>query len=125
MRGTDLVLFIYEKETGMNTYEKNARANHRSYMNCSNSVYSAFNGVNLKCSTPPAPRSEGGKCGAVLAAEQIVREMGAGSVDDFDREFRELYGSLMCKELRGAATGQCNDFVGAAARLASQIVEVE
>ena len=108
----------------MNTFEKNARSNHRGFMNCSNSVYSAFSGVNSKRSAPPAPRSEGGKCGAVLAAEQIVREMGVGSVDDFDREFKELYGSLMCKELRGTATGQCNDFVGAAARLASQIVGV-
>ena len=106
----------------MNTYEEKARSNHRSFMNCSSSVYSAFNSVNSKHSTPPAPRSEGGKCGAVLAAELIIREMGTGSVAVFEKEFENLYGSLRCAELRGAATGQCNDFVGAAARIASQMV---
>ncbi|MCR5790719.1 MAG: C-GCAxxG-C-C family protein [Lachnospiraceae bacterium] len=109
----------------MNAYEEKARNNHRSFMNCSKSVYSVFNKVNLNYSKPPAPRSEDGKCGAVLAAEHIIRETGKGSIEAFDREFADLYGSLKCSDLRGAATGQCNDYVGAAARIASQIIGVE
>ena len=45
-------------------------------------------------------------------------------MEAFEKEFENLYGSLRCAELRGAATGQCNDFVGAAARIASQMVGV-
>lgn len=56
-----------------NNYETKARANHKGFMNCSVSVYSVFKDVNPNYSTPPAPRLEGGKCGAVLAAEHVIR----------------------------------------------------
>ena len=63
----------------MKDYETIARNSHRSGMNCAASVYNAFENE----TKPPVPRSEGGKCGAVLAAEQVIREMG-GSQDKVD-----------------------------------------
>ena len=83
-------------------------------MNCAMSVYTALGGDRASA---PKPREEGGKCGAVLAAEQLIRESGIGDSAEFDREFESLYGSLKCAELRGAASGKCNDYVGTAARI--------
>lgn len=105
-------------------YETKARAYHKGFMNCSVSVYSVFKDVNPNYSTAPAPRSEGGKCGAVLASEHVIREMGK-DIADFDSQFLSIYGSLKCAELKGGPTGQCNDFVGTAARIAAEAVGAE
>jgi len=101
----------------MNDFEATARANHKSGKNCATAVYEAFGSVNPNKTTPPKPRSEGGKCGAVLAAEQVIREMGGTEeqVDEFEREFAAKYGSLKCAELRGILRNKCNDYVGTAA----------
>ncbi len=96
-------------------YEEAARGSHRNGMNCAMSVYTALGGDKKDA---PRPRSEGGKCGAVLAAEQVIMERGLGDPADFDREFLALYGSLKCADLRGFAAGKCNDYVGTAARMA-------
>lgn len=103
-------------------YEMIARNSHRSGRNCAMSVYDAFSEVNSYRTSAPMPRSEGGKCGAVLAAEKVMREMNIGDVTDFDREFEQRYGSLNCAELRGAATGKCNDYVGCAAKMVGELV---
>ena len=100
-------------------YETTARNSHRSGMNCAMSVYTALGGDKANA---PKPRAEGGKCGAVLAAEQVIREKGTGDPKKLDERFLELYGSLKCADLRGAATGQCNDFIGAAARMAGEML---
>ncbi len=105
----------------MKDYETMARNSHKSGMNCAVSVYNAFVNDNKNATKPPAPRAEGGKCGAVLAAEQIIREMGGSQdkVDDFDKEFIERFGSLKCAELRGMLKNKCNDYVGAVAFMAA------
>ena len=100
-------------------YEATARKSHKNGMNCAMAVYTALGGGKANA---PKPRTEGGKCGAVLAAEKIIRERGLGDTAHFDREFLNLYGSLKCADLRGAAAGQCNDYVGAAARLVGEKV---
>ena len=108
----------------MKDYETMARKNHKvNGMNCAVSVYNAFAGDNKNATEPPVPRSEGGKCGAVLAAEQIIREMKGSQdkVEDFDRQFAERFGSLKCGELRGMLNNKCNDYVGAAAYMAATI----
>ena len=51
------------------TYEQTARNNHKNGMNCAMAVYTALGGEK---SNAPKPRAEGGKCGVVLAAEQII-----------------------------------------------------
>lgn len=92
-------------------------------MNCASAVYDALSMSNENKTTPPRPRSEGGKCGAVLAAEQVIREMG-GTGDDileFEKLFTEKYGHLKCSELLGARSGKCNDYVGEAAAIVAKM----
>lgn len=98
-------------------HENIARNYHRSRMNCAVSVYKAFEGENPNRTAPPAPRGDGGKCGAVLAAGQLLEEMGLGTRGEAERAFEEMYGSIRCAELRGFLRGKCNDYVGAAARI--------
>ena len=96
-------------------YEGMARNSHKSGMNCAMATYTALGGDRKNA---PKPRAEGGKCGAVLAAEQAIRERGISDPEEFDREFLSLFGSMKCAELRGIFAGKCNDYVGTAARLA-------
>lgn len=79
-------------------FETIARNNHRNGMNCATAVYSALAEINTNKTTPPMLRSDGGKCGTVLAAEQILREMGKSqdTIDAFDKQFTEQFGSLPC-----------------------------
>ena len=101
-------------------FETIARSNHRGGMNCSMSVYDALcMGDASNKTEAPRPRSEGGKCGAVLAAEQYIREHGgtAEDIEEFEKKFISRYSYLTCADLRGKATGQCNDYVGAAASI--------
>ena len=100
-------------------YETIARTNHRSGMNCASSVYDALSMNNPNKTTPPRPRENGGMCGAVLAAEQTIREMGGSDEDiaEFERMFMEQHKYLKCGELRGFLSGKCNDYVGTAASI--------
>ncbi len=91
---------------------------------CSYAVYNAFSDVNSGDGRVPAPKSEGGKCGAVLAAEKVIREMNNGDQEKaarFDKAFLELFGSLECVDLRRMGR-RCNDYVGTAARLTDEIL---
>ena len=83
------------------------------------SVYDALGMNNPNKTTPPRPRAEDGKCGAVLAAEQTIREMGGTQedIEEFERRFIEKYKHLKCSELRGFLSGKCNDYVGSAASI--------
>ncbi len=103
-------------------HEQTARANHRRGMSCADSVYQAFSDLNARMTAAPVPRSEGGKCGAVLAAEKVLRETGAGSIDEFERRFTGRFGSLKCSELLGKRRGACNDFVGTASAIAEELI---
>jgi len=92
-------------------------------MNCASAVYEALSMSNRNKSTPPKPRAEDGKCGAVLAAEQVIREMG-GTEDDvleFEKRFQDKFQHLKCAELRGILRGKCNDYVGVAAAIVAQM----
>lgn len=105
-------------------YETVARNSHRSGMNCAIAVYDALClGNDAKKTEAPRPRSVDGKCGAVLAAEQYIREMGGtdSDIEAFENSFTERYAYLTCAELRGKATGQCNDYVGLAASIAGRM----
>ena len=104
-------------------YETIARRNHSSGMNCASAVYDALGMNNPNQTTPPRPRDEGGKCGAVLAAEQTIREMGGTEEDvaEFDKRFTDKYQYLKCGDLRGFLSGKCNDYVGNAAAIVAQM----
>ena len=95
-------------------------------MNCAMAVYNALATANENKTVPPMPRAEGGKCGTVLAAEQIIREMGGISdmAEDFDKRFSGMFGSLKCAELRGMVKNKCNDYVGSAAAMIAEMMSV-
>ena len=108
-----------DEESVIMSREETARNKHRNGDNCAVSVYSTF--FDKVSGTAPAPRSEGGMCGAVLAARKALEQMGH-SAAAFDHEFLRLYGSLKCAELRRGKY-PCNDLVGAAARMVDEMIE--
>lgn len=103
----------------MTDYESIARSNHRNGMNCAMAVYDSLSVNNPNKTTPPRPRDNGGMCGAVLAAEQTIREMGGTDEDiaEFEDRFKQRHKHLKCIELRGFLNGKCNDYVGTAAAI--------
>ena len=102
-------------------YETIARNAHRRGMSCSRSVYTAFSDINRNMTNPPSPRSEGGKCGAVLAAEKVLRETGVQMTGEFEKRFIQQFSTLKCQELLQSSFS-CNDFVGAAAAIAQDLL---
>jgi len=110
----------------MSKYGEEAKRLHREGNRCSASVYKAFADVNINGDNNiPAPRSEDGKCGTVLAAEKLIREMGLGDVSDFDNEFMRVYGSLKCGELLKMHGRRCNEFVGFTAEYVEKLLEAK
>ena len=100
----------------MRDYSEEAKKLHRDGDRCAAAVYKTFSDVNQNSDgVIPLPRSEEGKCGAVIAAEKLIREMQLGDVADFDAEFTKQYGSLKCAELIKQHGRRCNEFVGFAA----------
>ncbi len=99
--------------------ETTAREKHKTGSNCANAVYSTFK--DKVSGMAPLPRSEGGKCGAVLSGEKILKKMGIDPTA-FDEKFLELYGTLKCAELRKGKY-PCNDLVGTSARLVETFIE--
>ena len=93
-------------------------------MNCAMSVYDALSAKNPNKTTPPRPREFGGMCGAVIAAEQTIREMGGTEEDiaEFEKRFTEQHKYLKCSELRGFFSGKCNDYVGTAADIVATML---
>ena len=96
-------------------------------MNCAMAVYAALGMNNPNKTMPPRPRDNGGYCGAVLAAEQTIRELGGTDEDvaEFERRFIEKYKHLKCGELRGFLSDKCNDYVGEAAAIVGQMGLIE
>ena len=105
-------------------HETIARNNHRSGINCAMAVYDALSIDNQNKTNPPRPRDNGGMCGAVLAAEQTIREMGGTEEDiaEFEKRFIEKHKYLKCGEHRGFLSGKCNDYVGTAAAIVGTMV---
>ena len=102
-------------------HEMTARQFHRSGNSCAASVYRAFSDLHGGSGSVPVPRSEGGKCGAVLSAEKILREYGAGSTEKFEELFIARFGSLKCSDLLSRGYG-CNEYVGHAAALVDDLL---
>ena len=102
-------------------HETDARAIHRTGLNCSNSVDRAFADVNAAAGNPPAPRSIAGKCGALLAAQKVVRDLGIDGADELEQAFEDELGYVTCLALKRHRTS-CNDCVGVAARLADEVI---
>ncbi len=110
------------KEQDMD-FEKIAREKHLNKTNCASSVYEAFQEINTNSTVAPLPRDEGGRCGAVLSAEKILREMEIGRTEEFAGKFIERYGSVMCEDLKGKNGISCNDYVGFVAVLLEKMID--
>ena len=102
-------------------HEQEARAIHRTGKNCSNSVYTAFGDVDSAGGTPPAPRSIAGKCGALLTAQKVLRDLGIDREAELERAFEQEFGYVKCLDLKRHRCS-CNDCVGVASRLVDEYV---
>lgn len=105
-------------------HEEAARSIHRTGLNCSNSVDKAFADVNDAAGNPPAPRSIAGKCGALLTAQKVLRDLGIDREDELERAFEAELGYVTCRDLKRNRR-DCNDCVGIAARLADELIAAE
>ncbi|MEE1158159.1 MAG: hypothetical protein UHS51_01935 [Atopobiaceae bacterium] len=102
-------------------HEETARTIHRAGNNCSISVDRAFSDINKVAGNPPAPRSVAGKCGALLAAQKVLRDLGIDRDDELERAFEQEFGYVTCLQLK-LHRRSCNDCVGVASRLADQMI---
>ena len=103
------------------SHEDGARAIHRAGRSCSVAVYEAFSNVDHAGGNSPAPRSIDGKCGALLAAEQVLHDLGVDAEGELDGAFERELGYVRCTELRRHRI-DCNDCVGVAARLLDELL---
>ncbi len=106
----------------MMKHEETARGNHRAGNNCAVSVYTAFADINTNPGSIPAPRADGGKCGAYLAGIKLLNDMGKGDTQEFEKEFLSRFGSIKCGELRRSKV-PCNDLVGGATEIIDALVK--
>lgn len=89
--------------------------NHKNFYPCSAAVLCAFadeTGLSqeeAKRTAMPFAGGKMGKCGAVLAAEYVLKkkypDSGEEKAEEFDRVFMGMNRSLMCRELKGSLTG--------------------
>ena len=102
-------------------HEPEARAIHRTGLNCSNSVDRAFADINAASGNPPAPRSIACKGGALLAAQKVIRDLGIDKEDELERAFEAELGYVKCLDLKRHRRS-CNDCVGVATHLADNLI---
>ena len=107
----------------MNKHEKQSRELHKQGNNCSFSLYSAFLEDSKLDGEIPLPRSIEGKCGAVISAEKILKEMGKEKdIELFEKEFISEFKYLKCIDLM-KADRRCNDYVGKSAQIVDEILK--
>ena len=106
--------------------------NHKSFYSCSGAVLCAFAdkiGIDeAKAKEISGPYAGGrmGKCGAIMSAEHVLREMFGDEADAKIAEFEESFiaadkGSVMCADLRGKIPGSCRDCVRDSARILEEM----
>ncbi len=113
----------------MGSFADRAVENHKSFYSCSSSVMCAFGRYagltedEAKRAAAPYAGGRQGKCGAVMAAEYILRNVWTDATektDEFEKRFIDAgKGSVMCGDLRGKVPGSCR----ACVRDASLILE--
>ena len=111
-------------------YEETARMIHRSGNNCSVSLYKAFSdklGIAEEeaAGIAPAPRSEGGLCGAYLAGCRILEAVKPEALEEFKNRFFENNHETHCANLlkeRRKIGKTCNDLVGETSKLIEEFL---
>ena len=106
-----------------------AISNHRNYYTCSAAVLCAFHEVSGLSETDAqrkaAPFASGraGKCGAVLSAEYVLKQVYGNNTEIKIAEFEKKFvssgkGSVMCRDLMGS----CRACVTDAARILEEML---
>lgn len=106
-----------------------AVCNHRNYYSCSAAVLCAFQEASglseTEAQRKAAPFASGraGKCGAVLSAEYVLKQVYGSSADIKIAEFEKKFvsrgkGSVMCRDLMGS----CRTCVTDAARILEKML---
>ena len=101
----------------MNKKSDLAIENHKSGQSCSSAVLNAFiddAGLTVDEAWEAAMRYAGGKmgkCGAVLAAEHVLKkkfgdEAASKKISELEMRFMQMNSSIMCRELKGIGTGK-------------------
>lgn len=107
----------------MNKYEEEARALQKQGNICSYAIYKVFEKDYNLDGTYPLPRSEDGKCGALLTTIKILKETNHEDlIEDYQDKFLKEFGYLKCAELIKNNGRRCNDYVGFAANYLSKIL---
>ncbi len=117
----------------MGTRADKAVSNHKSFHTCSGSVLEAFSDVigiseaEAKSISKPFAGGRMGKCGAVLSAEYVLKEMYGDNATEKIEEFEEKFkaadkGSVMCSDLRGKVPGSCRACVTDAAKILEEMI---
>ena len=106
----------------MKNHEARARELKEQGNNCSVSLYTAFAEDTKLGTNFPQPRSIDGKCGALLTALYILKELGyEDKQEEFEKKFVEQFKYSKCIELM-KYEHRCSDYVGIAARMIDEIV---
>ena len=107
----------------MKDYEQIAIEKKKNGNNCSTSIYKTFE-EDLKLNGQiPVPRSIEEKCGALLATEQILKEIKKEEyIEEYETLFQQEFGYLTCKELM-KENRRCNDYVGLSVKYIKNIIE--
>lgn len=117
----------------MGAIAEKAVENHKSFYTCSGAVLCAFadqiglDQAQAKKISMPYAGGRMGKCGAIMSAEHILRELYGDEADsrieEFERAFTEAdKGSVMCADLRGKTPGSCRACVRDSARILEEML---
>ena len=117
----------------MGSLAEKAVNNHKSFYTCSGAVLCAFadkigmSEAEAKSASMPFAGGRAGKCGAVMSAEYILREIYGDEADAKIEEFETSFkaadkGSVMCTELRGKVPGSCRACVTDAAKILEEMI---
>lgn len=113
-----------------------AVGNHKNFYTCSSAVLCAFHELSglseMEAQQVAAPFASGkmGKCGAVMAAECVLKQVYGNDADTRVSEFEKRFidkekGSVMCAELRGKVPGSCRACVTDAALILEDMFDGE
>ena len=106
----------------MNKYEEISRRLHKEGNTCSYALYNAFKDDYKLDSNYPLPRSIDGKCGSLLVAQKILKDLGKEEyIEEFEERFKIEFTYTKCVELMKASR-RCNDYVGFSANLIEEYI---
>ncbi|WP_025842651.1 C-GCAxxG-C-C family (seleno)protein [Porphyromonas gingivicanis] len=100
--------------------------------NCAQSIVKSFQAesnmsdedIELTYRSKGGGRAEGGLCGAVYAAKQMLGE-DSPEAQALQEEFRQQWGALTCKELKAEKRVPCTDTVGLADQLLEKYLAIQ